>query len=164
MDFIDSHAHLTDPAFDADRDELISHILPAAHIVKSVEIGCAPNEWQPTLDLAAKYPQQIVPVLGVHPEYAPQFTSAHLAPYQQFLASGNVSAVGEVGLDYTCLDVSDKATQHALFSQMITCADQAGLPLVLHVRRQGEDYDCKKRAKQSCQYCLFHWLSSCSFT
>ncbi|MBP5429758.1 MAG: TatD family hydrolase [Elusimicrobiaceae bacterium] len=158
MDFIDSHAHLTDPAFDADRDELISHILPAAHIVKSVEIGCAPNEWQPTLDLAAKYPQQIVPVLGVHPEYAPQFTSAHLAPYQQFLASGNVSAVGEVGLDYTCLDVSDKATQHALFSQMITCADQAGLPLVLHVRRQGEDYS----AYTDCLSALSSWKQNTS--
>ncbi len=140
MDFIDSHAHLTDPAFDADRDELITRTLPAAHIVKSVEIGCAPGEWQPTLDLAAKYPQQIVSVLGVHPEYAPQFTPEHLAPYQQFLAGGKVSAVGEVGLDYTCLDVSDKATQHALFAHMISYADQARLPLVLHIRRQGEDY------------------------
>ena len=50
MQFIDSHAHLNDPAFDPDREELISK-LPAAQIAMSVEIGCSPEEWQPALDL-----------------------------------------------------------------------------------------------------------------
>ena len=140
MEFIDSHAHLTDPAFDNDRDTLISQVLPAAHITKSVEIGCSPDEWQPALQLAQKYPQTIVPVLGVHPEYARQFTPEHPSLYAQLLAQAKVAAVGEVGLDYTCLDKADKETQHALFSQMITAADQAQKPLVLHVRRAGEDY------------------------
>ena len=140
MDFIDSHAHLTDPAFDNDRDTLISQLLPAAHILKSVEIGCAPDEWQPTLQLAKKYPQTIVPVLGVHPEYAHQFTAEHHSPYAQLLAQPNVAAVGEVGLDYTCLDKASKEEQLALFSRMIATADNVAKPLVLHVRRIGEDY------------------------
>ncbi len=140
MDFIDSHAHLTDPAFDSDRDDLISRVLPAAHICTSVEIGCAPEEWQPTVDLAKKYPQTIVPVLGVHPEYAPDFTLKHHIPYAQFLQQPQVAAVGEVGLDYTCLEKAGKDTQLALFSYMIAAADQAQKPLVLHVRRVGEDY------------------------
>ncbi len=140
MEFIDSHAHLTDPAFDADRDFLISQKLPAAHIVKSVEIGCAPEEWQPSLDLAQKYPTMIVPVLGVHPEYARKFTASHAAPFQKLLQDPRVAAVGEIGLDYTCLDEASKEEQHALFSLMVTAADQAQKPLVLHVRRQAEDY------------------------
>ena len=140
MQFIDSHAHLTDPAFDQDRDVLISQVLPAAQIVKSVEIGCAPEEWQPSLDLAQKYPTRIVPVLGVHPEYARKFTASHAEPFQKLLQDPRVAAVGEIGLDYTCLEEADKQTQQALFSQMISFADQARLPLVLHVRRQGEDY------------------------
>lgn len=140
MQFIDSHAHLTDPAFDPDRDELIAHVLPAAGLVKSVEIGCAPDEWQPALDLTTKYPSLIAPVLGVHPEYAQKFTPAHVNEFQTLLKDPCVCAVGEIGLDYTCLEQADKNTQHALFTQMISCADQAGLPLVLHVRRQAEDY------------------------
>lgn len=140
MDFIDSHAHLTDPAFDPDRDTLITHTLPAAHLVKSVEIGCAPDEWQPALDLTQQYPALIAPVLGVHPEYAKKLTPAQVPLFQTLLKDPRVCAVGEIGLDYTCLAEADKQTQHTLFEQMITCADQANLPLVLHVRRQDEDY------------------------
>ena len=140
MQFIDSHAHLTDPAFDNDRDVLIMQTLPAAHIIKSVEIGCAPDEWQPSLDLTAKYPNMIVPVLGVHPEYAVKFTPAHTAIFQQLLKDPRVAAVGEIGLDYTCLQEADKQTQQVLFQQMIAFADEAKLPLILHVRREAEDY------------------------
>ncbi len=140
MDFIDSHAHLIDPAFDPDRDTIISHVLPQANICKSVEIGCAPDEWQPSLDLATKYPNFIVPVLGVHPEYAAQFTPDQESVYRQFLTDKRVAAVGEVGLDYTCLEEANKDVQHALFEQMIVCANQSRLPLVLHVRRVAEDY------------------------
>ena len=140
MQFIDSHAHLTDPAFDTDRDELITHVLPATGLIKSIEIGCAPDEWHGALDLTRKYPEMIAPVLGVHPEYAKKFTAAHLAPFQALLKDPRVCAVGEIGLDYTCLEEAGKKEQHALFAQMIACADQAALPLVLHVRRQAEDY------------------------
>ena len=140
MQFIDSHAHLTDPAFDQDRDVLIAQILPKANIVKSVEIGCAPDEWQPSLDLTQKYPSMIVPVLGVHPEYSVKFTTKHTKIFQQFLKDPRVSAIGEIGLDYTCLEEADKLTQQALFEQMIGFANEAKLPLVLHVRRAAEDY------------------------
>lgn len=140
MQFIDSHAHLTDPAFDADRDVLITRTLPAANIIKSVEIGCAPDEWQPSLALAEQYPGLIVPVLGVHPEYCVKFTDKHIKTFQQFLKGPRVAAVGEIGLDYTCLQEADKQTQQVVFEQMITFADEAKLPLVLHVRREAEDY------------------------
>lgn len=140
MEFIDSHAHLTDPAFDTDRDFLILQHLPAAHIIKSVEIGCAPDEWEPVLSLTKQYPHLIVPVLGIHPEYAKKFTPPLAKPFQQFLQDPRVAAVGEIGLDYTCLEEADKDTQQNLLSQMIAYANQAALPLVLHIRRQAEDY------------------------
>ena len=48
--------------------------------------------------------------------------------------------MGEIGLDYTCLEKANKQTQQTLFEQMIDFADEAGLPLVLHVRRNAQDY------------------------
>ncbi len=50
--FIDSHAHLNDPAFDPDRDSLLQYTPPQAGIVHSIEIGCSPEEWLPALQLA----------------------------------------------------------------------------------------------------------------
>jgi len=138
MEFIDSHAHLNDPAFDEDRFTLISTLLPQAGLVACVEIGCSPEEWQPALDLTHKYPGMIYPVLGVHPEYAPLVRPGHLAQLKALLPQA--VAVGEIGLDYTCLDVSHKELQQQMFCQMIALANETEKPLVLHVRREGEDY------------------------
>lgn len=139
MQFIDSHAHLNDPAFDADREEVIAR-LPQAHVTLSVEIGCSPEEWRPALELAAKHPAQIRAVLGVHPEYAPKLTQEGVNELANLLTDKNNAAVGEIGLDYTCLEFAGKELQHRTFSQMLELANAARLPVVLHVRREGEDY------------------------
>ena len=140
MQFIDSHAHLNDPAFDADREELLRTKLPQAGLCASIEIGCACNEWEPALALADNFPGFIGAVLGIHPEYSPQYTAEEAARLNKLVQDKRTLAVGETGLDYTCLDVADKELQHQTFSQMITLANQTQKPLVLHVRRAGEDY------------------------
>ena len=141
MQWIDSHAHLGDPAFDADREELITTRLPQAGICAAVEIGCAPQEWTDTLSLTEKYPGFIFAVLGVHPEYAASFSAQHAARLTKLLQDKRVLAVGETGLDYTCLNQADKETQHQLFVQSILLANQVQKPLVLHVRREAENYE-----------------------
>lgn len=150
--FIDSHAHLNDPAFDQDREQLIKNFL-SRRVAVSVEIGCSPEEWQPALDLSTQFPGIIFPVLGVHPEYAPKLTSENLTQLKNFLTNPLVKAVGEIGLDYTCLDIADKALQNNTFIQMLACANDVEKPLVLHVRREGEDYsaytDCFTQLKHN---------------
>ena len=138
MLFIDSHAHLNDPAFDQDRYTLISTLLPQAGLASCAEIGCSPEEWQPALDLTARYPGFIYPVLGVHPEYAPLVKEEHWAQLKNLLP--RAVAVGEIGLDYTCLDVSNKTLQQNIFTKMLALAKEVNKPIVLHVRREGEDY------------------------
>ncbi len=139
MQFIDSHAHLNDPAFDTDREALIAR-LPQANMAMAVEIGCSPEEWKPALALAAKHPQLIRAVLGVHPEYAALLTSEKLQELEPLLADPYNTAVGEIGLDYTCLDTAGKDLQQDVFAQMLGLANRTRLPLVLHIRREGEDY------------------------
>ena len=138
MEFFDSHAHLTDPAFDADRDELIGTVLRRAGITAAAEIGCSPEEWKDTLALAEKYYDFIFPVLGVHPENAPKFSAPELFTLDKMLP--RACAVGEIGLDYTCLDVADKNLQQRTFAEMLMLANGHDKPVVLHVRREGEDY------------------------
>lgn len=139
MQLIDSHAHLNDPAFDADRDTVITR-LPQANVIMSVEIGCSPEEWQPALELAAKYPSQIRAVLGVHPEYAPKLTPQGMNELEKLVCNKHNVAVGEIGLDYTCLEIASKDLQQAVFTQLVGLANRTQLPLVLHVRREAEDY------------------------
>lgn len=140
MLFIDSHAHLNDPAFDQDRDELITKRLAQASIGTSIEIACAPDEWEPARALADKYPSLIGTVLGVHPEYAPQYNSQEAARLTALAQDKLTLAIGETGLDYTCLDISPKEGQHQTFVQMIELSNRVQKPLVLHVRREQEDY------------------------
>ena len=140
MQFIDSHAHLNDPAFDEDRDELISSRLPQAGIVGCMEIGCSAQEWEPTLALTQKYPGFINAVLGIHPEYAATFTPEQDKQLSALLQDTRVRAVGETGLDYTCLEQAGKDAQHQTFAQMIELSNHVKKPLVLHVRRNGEDF------------------------
>ena len=140
MQFIDSHAHLNDPAFDADRDLLLTSTLPQAALCTSVEIGCSPDEWQPALTLAEKYPGFVWAVLGVHPEYAPLYQPQHVPELRRHLQHPKAVAVGEIGLDYTCLSESPKEGQQTLFIHSLELANEIQKPIVLHVRREGEDY------------------------
>ena len=119
MQFIDSHAHLNDPAFDADRDKLLGKTLPLAGISHSIEIGCSPEEWQPALELASRYPASVRAVLGVHPEYACKMDAGKLQKLAALLPDPRNTAVGEIGLDYTCFEYTDKETQQKTFSQMM---------------------------------------------
>jgi len=138
--FIDSHAHLNDPAFDADRDAILTKQLPQAGVSHSIEIGCSPDEWEPALSLSRNYPHQVRAVLGVHPEYSPLYSPQEASRLAPLLQQKEVVALGEIGLDYTCLDIAPREQQHAVFDELLTLANQTALPLVLHVRRQAEDY------------------------
>ena len=140
MQFIDSHAHLNDPAFDADRTDLLAKKLPQAGIITSIEIGCSPEEWQPALDLADQYPSMVKAVLGVHPEYACKMQAHSEQVLIPLLSDPRNVAVGEIGLDYTCFEYTDKEKQQEVFFQMLSFANQTKKPIVLHVRRQAEDY------------------------
>ena len=154
MNFIDSHAHLNDSAFDADRDVLLSTVLPKAGVCNSIEIGCSPEEWQPALALAGKY-ASVYAVLGVHPEYAPMYREEHVGQLQKLLQDPRAVAVGEIGLDYTCLAESPQEGQQALFIHSLQLANKIQKPIVLHVRRDGEDY----AAYEDCFSLLKHHFS-----
>lgn len=58
--YIDTHAHLTDGAFDHDRQELIKG-LAAGGIGKIIEISCDPKGFEASAELAEKIPAYTLP-------------------------------------------------------------------------------------------------------
>ncbi len=144
MTFIDSHAHLCDPAFDTDREQTIARVL-AAGVSHFIEIACQVDEWNGGLALAEKYPAHCAAVLGIHPEFARTYTPQAHARLTQLLKDPHAVAVGEIGLDYVYLHESDKDTQIHVLEQMLQLANDVQKPIVLHVRREGEDYEPYER-------------------
>ena len=139
MQFIDSHAHINDKAFDADRADVIQRVFESG-VYKFVEIGCETAEWEPALALCAQYPQRTAAVLGVHPQMAHTYDTAARRRLEDLFKNPQAVAVGEIGLDCAYLHVCPQDTQLRVFEEMLGFASQIQKPIVLHVRREGEDY------------------------
>ena len=140
MIFIDSHAHVNDPAFNEDRAEIIEQSF-AAGLSHILEIGCEQDEWQPALDLCQKYPGKIYCALGMHPIMAKDFKEDYLPQLKNFLALPAARAVGEIGLDYAYEDSSPKPVQMCVLEHMLALAKEIQKPLVLHCRKGAAESD-----------------------
>ena len=135
--FVDSHAHLADPAFDADREAVVERARESgARAVVCIGESLAAAER--AARLAAGYPGFIFSTAGVHPHDAAEFDRKRdLAGIRAALETGAV-AVGECGLDYH-YHHSPRARQIDAFVAQIELAAEARLPLVVHTREAEED-------------------------
>lgn len=140
--FIDSHAHINDEAFNADREDVIKKSLLAG-VKNMVEIACEEPEWQQAVDLCAKYPQVFCAVCGIHPIYASQRTQEQIKKLKEFLKNSIFRAVGEIGLDYAWLNSSTEQEQQNVFEEMLTLAKETNKKVVLHCRKTNEPSDFK---------------------
>jgi TatD DNase family protein len=76
----------------------------------------------------------LYPALGLHPVYLDRHQEGDLAVLEKFLAERRPVAVGEIGLDYFVAGL-DRQRQQALFEAQLAMARDAGLPVILHVRK-----------------------------
>src|SRR3990172_5799384 len=136
--FIDTHAHLGDPAFDSDREEVIQRALDAG--VKSIiNILCWDKEkgFEGAFDIAAKYPF-ISLSLGVHLHEADFVKDSKPIDFMRNAARDKkIVAIGETGLDYHYTHSTKKA-QRDIFIEHIKAAREASLPLIIHSREADE--------------------------
>ena len=134
---LDSHAHLADPAFDADRDEVIARAR-AAGVRAIVCIGESLAAADRAEAIARAHPGYIAWTAGVHPHDAADFdTWRDLPSISAHLARGAV-AVGECGLDYH-YDHSPRPKQRQAFAEQLALARELGRPVVVHTREAEED-------------------------
>ena len=134
---IDTHAHLNDPRFDADRGAVLDRAR-AAGVGVVVEIADAPGEWDGALALARAHPGFIYCALGLHPYHAEQWRPELGASLAEKAGLPGVVAAGEVGLDYAKCEVP-RAIQLASMRGFMAAAWAADLPLVVHCREANGD-------------------------
>lgn len=137
MRFVDSHTHLADAAFDADRDDAIARARLAG-AAALVCIGESIQQANRARGIAQDYPGFVYFTAGVHPHDAADFDSDRDIPLLRQLVRDGAVAVGECGLDYH-YDHSPRTSQIAAFSAQIDLAREVNRPVVVHSREAVSD-------------------------
>ncbi|HEY4953947.1 MAG TPA: TatD family hydrolase [Gemmatimonadaceae bacterium] len=142
-DFIDSHAHLADPAFAGDSDEVIERArLTGALAIVCIGSGSGEGDVlaaaRAAAALSARHPGFIPHSAGIHPHDAAGFDAARdISALRELLAGGAV-AVGECGLDYH-YDNSPRLEQRRAFAEQLALARELGCPVIVHTRDAEDD-------------------------
>jgi TatD DNase family protein len=135
--FFDTHVHLTDPRFDADRGEVLDRAA-AAGVGRLVEIADSPEDWDRVLAFARARPESARCALGIHPYYAERCTDEVLTGLERQAQSPEVVAVGEIGLDYARGPAAPDIQRTALRRLLAACR-RWDKPVVLHCREAYAD-------------------------
>jgi TatD DNase family protein len=135
---VDSHCHLDDHQFDADRADTIARARAAGvETMMAIGTGEGPPDLEAAIRLAAQH-EFIYATVGVHPHDASKANDETFDRVETLLRHPKVRAVGEIGLDYH-YDFSPRDVQRAAFERQLALAAQAGLPVVIHTREAWED-------------------------
>jgi TatD DNase family protein len=133
---VDTHCHLADPAYDADRAEVLDRAW-AAGLAHIVIIGESPAASDRAVAIAGAEPR-LSATAGIHPHDARSWSPDAAAWLRERLRHPRVVAAGEMGLDYH-YDHSPRAEQRAAFEAQLALAGEAGKPAVIHARDADDD-------------------------
>jgi TatD DNase family protein len=134
MPLVDSHCHLQDEKFDADREDVITRSLE--NLDWLVVIGEGMETSRQAYNLIQK---NIYATVGVHPYYAAQITDESLNELREMAEHPSVVAIGEIGLDYFKYNDTPKDVQESAFRQQLELACDMNLPVVIHNRESTDD-------------------------
>ena len=133
----DTHAHMDDHAFDADREALLAD-LPKQDIVLLMNPGCS-LESSRNVDKLTKQYGYIYGAVGSHPDVADEVNEDVLEEYRMLCKQNSkIKAIGEIGLDYHYEDIPREVQLKAFRAQM-GLAQELGLPVIVHERDAHED-------------------------
>jgi TatD DNase family protein len=95
---IETHAHIYDETFAADREEMLNRAFKAG-ISELWMPNCNSETIEGMLDIARKYPNQCRPMMGLHPCYVKEDFEKELYTIKDWLIKEKFIAIGEIGMD-----------------------------------------------------------------
>lgn len=145
LKLFDTHAHLNDEAFDADREAVIESLAEYG-VVRVIDVACDVRTVDKTIELLEKYPF-IYGTAGMHPHDASAMDNALMDRLKQVLSHKKMLALGEIGLDYH-YDFSPREVQRKWFAEQLELARELDMPVTLHIREAfGDCMDILKAHK-----------------
>ena len=144
--FVDTHTHLYEAQFDADRTAMIERAINTG-VSKMIIPNVDATTIKGMLDLVQQFPTNIFPMMGLHPCYVkPETYKQELEMVRQYLfndykeisnlqspISNSFIAVGEIGLDLYW-DKSTLDIQKEAFELQCDWAIEKQLPVAIHSR------------------------------
>lgn len=145
--YVDCHCHLADKDFDADIDVVIKE---AKEVGVKAALVCATavKEFEKVINLSERYPDFVLPCLGVHPVQGALTGEQRCVTLQDLEEAipwidkyhERLGAIGEVGLDFQpriTATAEDKDVQRQVLTKQIELAKKYNLPLNVHSRSAG---------------------------
>lgn len=140
--FIDTHAHIYDDKFEADRlidgqpvgtrDDMLQRAFSEG-ISQIWMPNCDAETMPGMLALATQYPDRCRPMMGLHPTYVGETVDQELAVVEKQLTEQDFMAVGEIGLDFYW-DMTFVPQQFMAFEQQLRWAAERNVFVSLHTR------------------------------
>jgi TatD DNase family protein len=141
---IDTHAHVHDPAFDADREAVLARAREAG-VQTIVTVGTDLADSRRALALASL--SQLAAAIGIHPHEAKDAPSDIAAAFDEILKEAEIRpvAIGEAGLDYHYMH-SPAEDQRRVLALQLDFARERGFPIIYHQREAFDDFVAVLRA------------------
>ncbi len=140
LKYFDIHSHISFPEFDKDRKDVVVEMSKAG--VSTISVGVDFESSKRAVEIAGQY-KEIYAAIGLHPvDNKNESFSSDI--YASLAKDKKVVAVGECGLDYFRINISDeveKDRQRGEFKKQIQFAIEQDLPLMVHGRPSRDTMD-----------------------
>lgn len=133
---VDTHAHLDQEEFDADRAEVLARSR-AAGVEAIVAVGVTATSSQAVVDLAAQH-DHVWAAVGIQPNYCSQAGPDDWNRIVTLAGASRVVAIGETGLDRHW-DYSPFELQQDYFDRHLRLSQSLDLPFIVHTRESDAD-------------------------
>jgi len=136
MFLVDTHTHLDQPEFDADREAVIARARQAG-VEMIISVGISADSSRAALSLAEAHPE-IFAAVGIQPNQCAEAAEGDWDRIVAMAGQPGVVAIGETGLDrywdFTPLDV-----QRDYFDRHLRLAQEHDLPVIIHCRDAADE-------------------------
>jgi TatD DNase family protein len=133
---VDTHAHLMDSAFDADRPSVMLRARSAG-VTGFIAVGYDLATSRAAIDLARETPG-VWAAVGIHPNSAAEAPEADFEALAELASASEVVAIGETGLD-NYRQFTSRDRQRQAFAWHLDLAERLDLPVVVHNREADGD-------------------------
>lgn len=135
--YIDTHAHLTFPEFQADLPEVIRRA-KEAKLESIVNIALDEEAVHKSMKIAEEYPGYVFNAIGIHPQEASEWNESRHQQLKETAIRQKAVAIGETGLDYH-YKLSPVEQQQQVFRKFLQLAQELDIPAVIHSREASHD-------------------------
>lgn len=132
--YIDTHTHLFSDQFNEDRTDVVKRAIDSG-ITKLLLPNIDESSLKPMFDLVAQFPENCLPMVGLHPGSVGAEVEQQLTVIKEalFANRNQCVAVGEIGMDLYW-DKTYINEQAFAFREQIKWAKELQLPIAIHAR------------------------------